>query len=279
MARFALAMLCLALAACSRSEAPPGGIAVQGGNMPALPPLAAQEARLEPAALEAAAILAREAGSDALLIARNGHLLLERYWHGTGFATPVAAGAWQRVIDDLLAGALANDRKPIDADGPPLSREALAQAAGTDFAAYLSKRLWRPIGAADAVLAPDLVAAQGDWIRIGELLANDGVYQGEEIVPPGWVPRLLGRRALPVDASTSPGLRDAWRLPGAEGACLWVVPALRLVVLRTGAAPGEENAAIDATILDAVMRGVADRPRAPGADGGVPDPSVFVPAH
>lgn len=277
--RVAATIVALVLGACARHEPPPVGIPVAGGNMPVLPPLAPQDANIESAALEAAAILARNAASDALLIARNGHLLLERYWHDTDFATPLAAGAWQGVIDDLLAGALVNDRRPIDTASVP-SREAIEQAAGTSFAAYLSKRLWRPIGAADAVLAPELVAAQGDWIRIGETLANDGVYQGEQIVPPGWVQPLLLRHAVAEDdASGAAPHRGAWRLPGANGACLWVVPALRLVVLRTGAQAGGDEASIDATILDAVMRGAIDRPRAVEADGDAPDPSIFVPAH
>lgn len=275
-----LAVTCLALmlASCARQAPPPAAVPVAGGNMPALPPLAPQDAKLEPAALEAAALIAQGAGSDALLIARNGHVLFERYWKGTAFATPVGAGAWQGVIDDLLVGALVNDRKPIDTERLP-SREAIGAAAGSGFAAYLSKRLWRPIGAADAALAPDLVAAQGDWLRIGEILANDGVYQGEEIVPPGWVQRLLARRAVPVDGADSALNRGAYRLPGAHGACLWVVPALRLIVLRTGGQAGRDDASIDATILGAVIRGVIDRPRVGEADGGVPDPSIFVPAH
>jgi hypothetical protein len=271
-------VLVLVAGACTRHEAPPVGVPVEGGNMPALPPLAPQDAKLESAALEAAAIIARDAGSDALLIARNGHLLLERYWHDTAFATPVAAGDWQGVIDDLLVGALVNDRKLIDTEALP-SREAIEQAAGSDLATYLSKRLWRPIGAADAMLAPDLLAAQGDWIRIGEILANEGVYQGEEIVPPGWVQRLLARRAVRVDAAGATPDRDAYRLPGAGDSCLWIVPTLRLIVLRTGRQAGADRASPDATILDAVMRGVIDRPRAAHADGDEPDPSIFVPAH
>lgn len=278
MRRLAVALLVLVAGACARHEAPPVGVAVAGGNMPALPPLAPQDAKLEPAALEAAANIARDAGSDALLIARNGHLLLERYWHDTAFATPVAAGAWQGVIDDLLVGALVNDRRLIDTEALP-SRGAIEQAAGSDLAAYLSKRLWRPIGAADAMLAPDLLAAQGDWIRIGEILANDGVYQGEEIVPPGWVQRLLARRAVPLDATGAMPDRGAYRLPGAGGSCLWIVPTLRLVVLRTGGQADADRASPDATILDAVIRGAIDRPGAAHADGDEPDPSVFVPAH
>jgi len=129
MRRLAVALLVLVAGACARHEAPPVGVAVAGGNMPALPPLAPQDAKLEPAALEAAANIARYAGSDALLIARNGHLLLERYWHDTTFATPVAAGAWQGVIDDLLVGALVNDRRLIDTEALP-SRGAIEQAKG-----------------------------------------------------------------------------------------------------------------------------------------------------
>lgn len=273
-----LAWCVLIAAACTPREGAAPLVPVEGGNMPSLPPLPAADAHVEPAALEAAAIAAEKAGADALLIARNGHLLLERYWHGTSAASHIDAGAWQGVIDDLLVGALVNDHRAIDA-GAAHSRAEIASAAGTSYAAYLTRRLWRPIGAADAVLAPDLRAAQADWLRIGEILANDGVYQGEELVPPGHTASLLARRAAEVNAPTTVSLRGLYRLPGADRGVLWIAPALRLVILRTGAAITGDSAQLDATIADHVLRGVTDRYRAPDEPSGQPDPATLVPAH
>ncbi|MCW5574249.1 MAG: hypothetical protein KIT37_14600 [Steroidobacteraceae bacterium] len=276
--RAILLALVLLLAACPSREGVTPMLPVAGGNMPSLPPLPAQDAHIEAAALEAAAIAASGSGADALLIARNGHLLLERYWHGTRGATHVDAGAWQGLIDDLLVGALVNDHEPIDTETPQ-SRAAIVAAAGMPYEAYLARRLWRPIGAADAVLVPDLRAAQADWLRVGEILANDGVYQGEEIVRPGWVVRVLERRAAAHAATTAVSLRGLYRLPGADGAVLWVAPALRLVILRTGAAAADDRGDADAAIADYVLRGVTDRPHVPGEPTGMPAPATLVPAH
>jgi len=268
--------------ACIAGCAPRGGpavpLAVPGGNMPPMPPLAPADARVEPAALEAAAIEAQRRDAAALLVARNGHVIFERYWRGTRYASPVEAGAWQGVVDTLLAGALAEDRRPLHGDAPP-DPARIAQAAGMPYEAYLSKRLWRPIGAFDAVLAPGLRAAQGDWIRIGELLANDGVYQGEEVVRPGWARQVLARFAVQGEAAPLASVTDLYRLPGAGAASLWVVPSLRLVILRTGGDLAQGDAADDARIAQFVLRGVMDRPGREAGGEGVPDPATLVPAH
>lgn len=268
----------ITVTACGPREAPVPAVPVAGGRSPPMPPLPATEAHIDPSALNAAGMLAERDGATALLVARNGHIVFERYWLGTAFRTPIEAGAWQGVIDDLLAGALADDRKPLHADSTP-ERAQIAAAAGVAYEAYLSQRLWRPLGAYDATLAPDLRAAQGDWIRVGELLANDGVYLGEELVRPGWVARVLARHGC-ADEGGAPGrVRDLCHLPGAGAAGLWVAPSLRLVILRTGGAITAASAGTDARMLDAILRGVTDRPRARAPDDGMPDPATLVPAH
>jgi hypothetical protein len=274
----AAVIIALAAAACAPRGGPAVELPVAGGNSPAMPPLAPAGAHVEPAALEAAAIEAQRRGADALLVARNGHLIFERYWHGSSYAAPIEPGGWQRVIDDLLAGALAEDRKPLP-DGMTPERARIALAAGMPYEAYLAKRLWRPIGAFDAVLAPGLRAAQGDWIRIGELLANDGVYQGEEIVRPGWAGQVLARHSAQGEDAPLASVTDLHRLAGAGASSLWVAPSLRLVILRTGGNLASGGAAGDARIAQAVIVGVTDRPgRGAGADGA-PDPATLVPSH
>ncbi|MBV6417795.1 MAG: hypothetical protein CMLOHMNK_02559 [Steroidobacteraceae bacterium] len=277
-ARIALAALAIAGTACAPQEGTIPTVSVGGGNSPPMPPLPPADAHIDPSALEAAALHAEREGAAALLVVRNGHLVFERYWHGATFATPIGTGAWQGVIDDLLAGALAEDRRPLPAATTP-DRASISAAAGMPYEAYLSKRLWRPLGAYDATLAPALHAAQGDWIRIGELLANDGAYLGEEIVRPGWAAQVLARHAVPGQRPTSGALRDVYRLRGPDDADLWVIPPLRLVILRTGAAVSAARDGTDARMFDAVLRGVTDRPGVQAVGEGMPDPAVLVPSH
>lgn len=73
-------------------------------------------------------------------------------------------------------------------------RRALKEHANTDYASYLSEKIWRPIGAGDARLwkeskrgAPyfyaGLQASPEDWLRVGVLLARSGEMNGARIVP------------------------------------------------------------------------------------------------
>ena len=271
-------VVALTTAACSPRGEPVAQVPVAGGNAPPMPPLPAAEAHVEAAALEAAAIEAQRQGADALLVARNGHLIFERYWHGSAFTTPVEADGWQRLADDLLAGALIEDRKPVHGDATP-DQAAIARAAGMTYGAYLSKRLWRPLGAHDAALGPGLRAAQGDWIRIGELLATDGVYQGEEIVRPGWAARVLARQSAAGEGAPPAAMMGVYRLPGAGASILWVAPSLRLIILRTGGTSDAAGDPVGDRIAQFVLRGVMDRPRPAADENGAPDPATLVPAH
>src|SRR2546430_7646396 len=36
-----------------------------------------------------------------------------------------------------------------------------------------------------------MLARQGDWIRVAELLLTDGNYRGDELMRPGWVAQML----------------------------------------------------------------------------------------
>ena len=74
----------------------------------------------------------------------------------------------------------------------------LRRAVNMPVADYLSSRIWQPMGAeADASWGVDnsgqettqccLSAIARDWLRLGLLLANDGMRDGREIIPRAWV--------------------------------------------------------------------------------------------
>ena len=89
----------------------------------------------------------------------------------------------------------------------------LSRATHTTLADYLSTRIWKKLGAeADAAWDVDptdqeiafccMVATLRDWARLGLMLANDGFWNGQQIVPAQWV----------IDATTAPP--DSYLAPG-----------------------------------------------------------------
>jgi CubicO group peptidase (beta-lactamase class C family) len=75
---------------------------------------------------------------------------------------------------------------------------AIEGATGERFAAWVSRALWRPMGASDAAVWLDrpggfartyccLIATARDWVRVGLLLKNDGRVGRRQVVPAAWV--------------------------------------------------------------------------------------------
>ncbi len=135
----------------------------------------------------------------------------------------------------------------------------LRNAVGRSVSAYLQEKIWRPIGAeADASW---LVDAQGfevahgffnavlrDYARLGRLLAQDGAWDGRQIIPAPWMRDATTPRA--GDATLAPGKADRdfgygyllWLLPwgkrqfalfGAYGQRICVDPGSGLVMVQT----------------------------------------------
>ena len=124
---------------------------------------------------------------------------------------------------------------------------------------YLHRKVWEPIGAeADATW---LIDAQGyevahfgfnavlrDYARLGRLLAHDGAWGGEQIIPAQWM--IDATTVRPIDAFLAPGnaMRHfgygyfLWLLPGPRrqfalvgdwGQRVCVDPASKLVIVQT----------------------------------------------
>jgi hypothetical protein len=259
---------------------------VAGRADPPPPRLSPDEAGIEIGALEEAAEYAARARSQALLVMRNGHLVYERYWDGTGFDTGIDADSFAQPLAALLVGSALADRAIPYPDASVRSADAQALGAllergtGKRYAEYLSEKLWKPLGAADAQVSSDarrVHAWQGDWIRLGEALLAEGVYQGVEVMPPAWARETL-RSNIARSGSEAYAAREVFVLGGDDGHRLWIVPSLRLAILRVAARGGRRAGWEEARIPNLVIRGLRDL--APGpAKGPKIDPADYAPGH
>jgi CubicO group peptidase (beta-lactamase class C family) len=212
------------------------------------------------------------------------------------FGTDVA----QTALGEALLGEPGGTWTLQSAD-PQLLALVLEQATGERYASYLSEAVWRRIGAADAWLWLDraggtphadccMLARQGDWIRVAELLLHDGNYRGSEVIHPGWVQLMRAparsnpdygmyvRLGAHVPAGSEPyAAADTYLIDGGGGNRLWLVPSMQIAVLRMGAIPHDAHAADEARIPNLIVTAARDFvPRAarPGADI-----SAIVPGH
>jgi CubicO group peptidase (beta-lactamase class C family) len=183
---------------------------------------------------------------------------------------------------------------------PQLLALVLERATKERFAQYVSRVLWRRIGAADAQLWLDrpggtahadccLRTHQGDWIRVAQLLLRDGNYGGAEIIRPGWV-RLMRQpgKADPdygayLRVGTGTGGAEPYALPdvflvaGPGAHRLWLVPQLELAILCTAETRGRDAHWDDGRIPNLIIRGARDY--LPSAARPGADLSKIVPGH
>src|SRR5262249_3804112 len=159
-----------------------------------------------------------------------------------------------------LSGVPGEAWAPQPAD-PQLLALVIERATGERYAADLAAAL-RPRSRAGGACryphraggaAPDdgcLLARQGDWIRVAELLLGDGNYRGYEIIRPGWVkamrlPALANHdygSYLRLSAQAAGGRQayvapDTYAVDNEGGNRLWLIPSLGIAVLCTAVAP------------------------------------------
>ena len=142
-------------------------------------------------------------------------------------------------------------------------------AAGGEALSYPKKALFDPIGMTSAVLEPDargtfvgssyLYATARDWARFGQFMLQDGVWNGKEILPAGFVAWM--REEVPASkgqygkgqiwlygpegdtpAGQDPDVGfdlpdDTYWFEGHDGQSVAVIPSKKLVVVRMGLTP------------------------------------------
>jgi CubicO group peptidase (beta-lactamase class C family) len=151
-----------------------------------------------------------------------------------------------------------------------IAQEAVEQgsAEAHDLATFIKGRLFLPLGISRATIEPDehgtlvgssyMYATARDWARYGLFLLQDGIWQGEELLPPGYVTMM----ATPVDASRgqygmgqtwlwgsdalTPGVNpdaafgipaDAFWMLGHDGQSVCIIKSRQLVIVRLGLTP------------------------------------------
>jgi CubicO group peptidase (beta-lactamase class C family) len=144
------------------------------------------------------------------------------------------------------------------------------EAAGSDLAAFIDARLFKPIGISTATIEPDehgtlvgssyMYATARDWARYGQFLLQDGTWAGQDLLPAGYVAMM----AEPVAASkgqygkgqtwlwgsdaVTPGVNpdaafgippDTFWMSGHDGQNIAVIKSRQLVIVRLGLTPYE----------------------------------------
>jgi CubicO group peptidase (beta-lactamase class C family) len=135
----------------------------------------------------------------------------------------------------------------------------LRRAVGRPLASYLAEKIWQPMGAeADAAWAVDASgqetgpygfnAVLRDYGRLGRLLAHDGQWERQQLVPREWVleATTLHTGDFQVMPGTAayyygygyqvwilPGQRRMFALIGAGGQYVFVDPLAKLVLVQT----------------------------------------------
>jgi CubicO group peptidase (beta-lactamase class C family) len=128
-----------------------------------------------------------------------------------------------------------------------------------------------------------LRARLGDWLRVGTLIANRGVFEGNQLLPPDYARLLISpthagsARAVFLRVDGRFAARDVVRLEAAGKQRLWMIPSLKLVILRLGSEPDAADGWDEAMIPDSIIRGTRGWQPAVVAPSDKVDPSLYAP--
>ncbi|MEP7268080.1 MAG: serine hydrolase [Saprospiraceae bacterium] len=129
-----------------------------------------------------------------------------------------------------------------------------------DYIKFPHERLFDKLGMQSAIMEPDacgtyvgssyMFATARDWAKFGQLYLDDGLHNGERILPEGWVkysstvtPASDGEYA----AHFWTGLRkkglsgDCFMMDGFEGQYVLIIPSKKLVIVRLGCTPAPHH--------------------------------------
>jgi CubicO group peptidase (beta-lactamase class C family) len=232
-------------------------------------------------------LIALAAGS-----AMNDHLIPSLDQPFSNYVPGLAEGSsGKKTLRELLSQG---DTDKDEGWSANLAAEALERVTKQGYETIIRERLWKPIEAGSFTMArrsaegPGSVRASccmtsrlGDWMRVGELLARDGVYEGNELAPRAFVAQMRKPTAkdskygfyLRVDGTFA--AHDVVWLESDGRQRLWIVPSLDLVILRIGDEPPRDKGWDEAMIPDSIIRGTSGWHSAVVGEGV--DPNKFAP--
>jgi Beta-lactamase class C and other penicillin binding proteins len=141
----------------------------------------------------------------------------------------------------------------------------------TTYYKYVHTQLFNRIGAPDIVFEVDpsgtmvgssyLYATARDYARFGLLYLNDGVFNGERILPEGWVKYTTTPAADSKDkygaffwlnlAGENPSApKDMFSAEGHDGQQIFIIPSKEMVIVVLGYSPGSHRMDFDTLLTD-----------------------------
>ncbi len=138
------------------------------------------------------------------------------------------------------------------------------RTVGADSVNFVRGRLFEPLGMTSAVIETDesgtlvgssyMYATPRDWARYGQLLVQDGLWEGREILPRGYV-AMMSSPVAAANGEYGHGMVWRWvsrdagsRLPGDifwmtghDGQFVAIIPSRQVVVVRMGLTPAREH--------------------------------------
>lgn len=148
----------------------------------------------------------------------------------------------------------------------------IQRATGQRYSEYFSEKIWKPLGARDAYFFVDqqggmvhtdccMWASVRDMVRVGQMLMNEGNFNGKQVLPDGWVEEMIKPSAANVNygmqiwmgteyVATRPydsksgafenihgeayQADDVFYMDGLGKQRIYIIPSQSLVILRTG---------------------------------------------
>ena len=184
---------------------------------------------------------------------------------------------------------------------------AIERATGRPWAEFVREAVWGPMGGGEAYVQLDrpggtaqtfccLVSNARNWLRLGELLRNDGVAAGQRLLPESWVKTMTsggvqnpnygmqlwvnepysgefvvnGRPRFTRPRGERLAARDAFFIEGHFAQRLHVAPSAGLVVVRFGADVTDWD---DARLMNSLIE-AAHQLRLPTGLPPVPPPAT-----
>lgn len=294
------------------------------GQPGAMPQASAESEYIAPEALAEASKRFASLGARALIVHRHGHRILQLFDGGTSGATELVGGELTPAVHALALAPLVDTRRVgieaaiaavreesayFGAAGwrnpwsagvrrrfrlRPAPRMLLGDGEGS-AAQTISQRVWQPLHAQDAALWGEgdqalrvddrMVAKLDDWVRVGDVLLQQGTFDGERIASPDWIRALLAADAdtvrhpvwieqqQPWTGAEPPASRDAFWFDLGAGVRLWLVPKRGLSVLLWSAS---KSGARDTELPNLFIRALTDQAPAVGSSTDI---NQIVPGH